>query len=138
MTELALDEVPVGVVVVDPAGVVVDANELARLELGCRRPEPAGEHLAGRAGPEVDQAGQRLGDAEGALHDRVGDGSAAYLVEVVAVALQRRTGDRGAEAGLRGDLAAVPAQSAVSVGGVDGFSGAREGGRDLGEVEQRG
>ncbi|BEL10337.1 hypothetical protein Q0Z83_085280 [Actinoplanes sichuanensis] len=32
----------------------------------------------------------------------------------------------------------MPAQSAVFVGGVDGFSCAREGGRDIREVEQRG
>jgi hypothetical protein len=97
-----------------------------------------GQDLAGRAGPEVDHAAEGFGDPEGALEDRVGDGAAAHLLQIVRAAFEGGAGDGGPQAGLGGDLAAMPAQGAVPMGGVDGLPGVREGVRDVGEVEQRG
>ena len=68
---------------------------------------------------------------------RVGDRAAAYVVEVVAVTLERGAGDRRPQAGLGGDLPAVPAQRAMPQRGVDPVAGRGQGGRDIGEVEQR-
>lgn len=95
------------------------------------------EDLARRARPEVDETSERPGDPQGALHDRVGDGPAAYLFEVVDIAFEGRARDGGAQARLGRDLTAVAAQCAVPHRGVDGVTGFREGGRDVGEIEQR-
>nr|GID83860.1 hypothetical protein Ade03nite_27840 [Actinoplanes derwentensis] len=96
------------------------------------------EHLTGRAGPQVDQSGQGFGDSQGALHHRVGDCSPTYLIAVEDVAFEGGARDCGTQADFGGDLAAVFAQGAVPVGGVDGLSGGGEGWPDIGEVEQRG
>ncbi|GAA1586939.1 hypothetical protein GCM10009828_009320 [Actinoplanes couchii] len=96
------------------------------------------EDLARRAGPEVDQSGQGLGDTQGALHHGIGDRSPAYLIEIEGVAFQGRARDRDAQADFGGDRTAVLAQGAVPVRGVDGLAGGGEGGPDIGQIEQRG
>ena len=96
------------------------------------------QHLAGGAGPQVDQAADAFGDAQGALDDRVGGGAVADVVHRVVVALEGGAGDGGTQAGLGGDLAAVLAQGPVAHRGVDVVPGLGQGGSDVGKIEQGG
>ncbi len=96
-----------------------------------------GEHLPGCPGPQVAEPGQRPGHPQRALEHRVGDRAGAYLLAVVVPAFERGAGHGRAEADLRGDLAALAAQRAVPVGLVDPVAGPFDGGRDVGEREQR-
>ena len=123
---------------VDPLGAGGQPAQVGRRDdaAGGEHVQP-GEDLPRRTRPQVDQAGQALGDPQGALQDRVGHRSRAYLLQVVPRALQRRAGHRGAQAGLGRDRTAVPAQGAMPQRGVDASARLVEGGRDVGEVEQR-
>ncbi|GAB3964907.1 hypothetical protein GCM10027615_08610 [Plantactinospora veratri] len=68
----------------------------------------------------------------------VGHGARADRLALVGVPLEGGAGHRGPEAYLGRDLAAVPAQRAVPQRLVDPLAGPVDGGRDVGEVQQRG